>query len=568
MGRAAALVKITADDGTIGWGESVPIPKWSYETFETVTTTIRNYFTPLLIGHNVFDLHGAHFVMNKNIAASFSTGQPMAKAGVDIALHDLIGKLTNQTLAQSWGRESSDKITLSWTLNPKRLDDLDALIDDGWNRGYRHFNVKVAPDPQFDLELCRRLKQRVPHGFLWADANGGYDLATALDIAPKLADIGVDVLEQPLRANHLSGYRRLKKQAALPIIMDEGVVSPSTLVEFIRLDLLDGVAMKPARCGGLLPARRQIEIYSESLRLAEQQMKETQERIRVGTVAETELAASEAEVALRKESLINARSDLDRVRLRLLQLTNPQTKAGWRREILLRDRPGVPEGELDPVESHIHVARLMRPDLNQARLAVQRGDLEIVRTRNGLLPKLDLFVTLGMTGYADSFARSVADRDTQGYDLLVGLRAEYPPANRDARAQHQRAVLSRRQALEAVENLSQLVEVDVRSAFIEINRAREQIAATAATRKLQEEKLRVETEKFRVGKNTSLLVAQAQRDLVSSQIAEVRAVGYYLKSLVALYRLEGSLLERRGIAAPGRSAVDLAAGSRFGQTTD
>jgi outer membrane protein len=315
-------------------------------------------------------------------------------------------------------------------------------------------------------------------------------------------------------------------------------------------------------------ARRQIEIYSESLRLAEQQMKETQERIRVGTVAETELAASEAEVALRKESLINARSDLDRVRLRLLQLTNPQTKAGWRREILLRDRPGVPEGELDPVESHIHVARLMRPDLNQARLAVQRGDLEIVRTRNGLLPKLDLFVTLGMTGYADSFARSVADRDTQGYDLLVGLRAEYPPANRDARAQHQRAVLSRRQALEAVENLSQLVEVDVRSAFIEINRAREQIAATAATRKLQEEKLRVETEKFRVGKNTSLLVAQAQRDLVSSQIAEVRAVGYYLKSLVALYRLEGSLLERRGIAAPGRSAVDLAAGSRFGQTTD
>ena len=264
MGRAAALVKITADDGTIGWGESVPIPKWSYETLETVTTTIRNYFTLPLIGHNVFDLHGAHFVMNKNIAASFSTGQPMAKAGVDIALHDLIGKLTNQTLAQSWGRESSDKITLSWTLNPKRLDDLDALIDDGWNRGYRHFNVKVAPDPQFDLELCRRLKQRVPHGFLWADANGGYDLATALDIAPKLADIGVDVLEQPLRANHLSGYRRLKKQAALPIIMDEGVVSPSTLVEFIRLDLLDGVAMKPARCGGLISAKRQIEILQDA----------------------------------------------------------------------------------------------------------------------------------------------------------------------------------------------------------------------------------------------------------------------------------------------------------------
>ncbi len=264
IGRAAAIVKITADNGVVGWGESVPIPKWSYETLETVTTTIRNYFRPVLIGRNVFDIHGALKIMNANIAASFNTGQPMAKAGVDIALHDLIGKLTNQTLAQKWGRNCSEKITLSWTLNPKQLQDLDALLDEGWNKGYRHFNVKVAPDPQFDLELCRQVKKRVPDGFLWADANGGYDLATAKKIAPKLADVGVDVLEQPLRINNLSGYRELKRQGALPILMDEGVVSPATLIEFIRLDLLDGVAMKPARCGGLISAKRQIEILQDA----------------------------------------------------------------------------------------------------------------------------------------------------------------------------------------------------------------------------------------------------------------------------------------------------------------
>lgn len=313
-------------------------------------------------------------------------------------------------------------------------------------------------------------------------------------------------------------------------------------------------------------AQRRIGIYSESLKLAEQQMQETRERIRVGQLAETELAASEAEVALRNESLINARSDLAKVGLRLLRLTNPQAKAGWRRQILLQDQPGVPRNTLDPVESHVHVARLMRPDLNQARLAVHRGELEIVRTRNGLLPKLDLFIALGMTGYADSFARSVAGPEADGYDVLVGLRGEYPLGNRDARAQHQRATLSRQQAALAVENLAQLVEVDVRLAFIEINRAREQIAATAATRKLQEEKVRAETEKFRVGKSTSLLVAQVQRDLVSSQIAEVEAVVNYLKALVELYRLEGSLLERRGVIAPGRLPVDLGAKTKPGQT--
>lgn len=263
-GRSAAIVKITAEDGSVGWGESVPIPKWSYETLETVTTTIRHYYTKELIGHNVFDLEGAHRIMDRNIAPSFSTGQPMARAGIDIALHDLIGRIIKQSIPQTWGKDPVDEVTLSWTLNPRTIDDLDGLIEEGWNQGYRHFNVKVSPDPKFDLELCRRTKKRVPGGFLWADANGGYDLATALEVVPKLADIGVDVLEQPLRANHISGYQTLKKQGALPILMDEGVVSPSTLIEFIKLNMLDGLAMKPARCGGLIPAKRQIEILQDA----------------------------------------------------------------------------------------------------------------------------------------------------------------------------------------------------------------------------------------------------------------------------------------------------------------
>ncbi len=264
IGRSAAIVKITADNGIVGWGESVPIPRWSYETLETVTSTIRHYYRPILIGTDIFDLYGAHKLMNSVIAPSFSTGQPIARAGIDIALHDLIGKSTHQNLPQLWGRKSVDKIKLSWTVNPKNLAEVDSLIDDGWQKGYRHFNVKVSPDPQFDIELCRQVKKRVPEGFLWADANGGYDLATALKVAPKLADTGVDILEQPLPPNRIAGYLELKKQGALPIIIDEGVVSPATLIEFIRLGMLDGVAMKPARCGGLVSARRQIEIILDA----------------------------------------------------------------------------------------------------------------------------------------------------------------------------------------------------------------------------------------------------------------------------------------------------------------
>lgn len=259
-GRPAVLVKITASDGTVGWGESVPIPKWSYETLETVHTTINRYLAPELLGLHPADTQAIEAVLKSTIAPSFSTGQPICKAGIDLALADLNGRLLNQNAAQPWKRKGRDQITLSWTLNPRTLDEIEGLIAQGQARGYKNFNVKVAPDAKFDLEMCRIVKRLVPDGFLWADANGGYDEATALDVMPKLAKLGVPVLEQPLPANRLTGYQRLKKQGALPIIMDEGIVSAVELEEFIKLGCLDGVAMKPARCGGLTEARRQIEV--------------------------------------------------------------------------------------------------------------------------------------------------------------------------------------------------------------------------------------------------------------------------------------------------------------------
>jgi outer membrane protein len=304
-------------------------------------------------------------------------------------------------------------------------------------------------------------------------------------------------------------------------------------------------------------AQRQIEIVTVSLQLAEQQLRETEERINIGKLAEIELAAAQAEVALRREALISARSILATTRLRLLRLLNPPVENLWKQEITLMDQPAVPDVVLEDVEDHVQVALRMRPDLNQARLEVQHGDLEIVKTGNGLLPKMDLFITLGKTGYADSFGGSIRDVDGNGYDISALLKVAYPLGNRDAQARHKRAVTTLEQAKESVENLAQLVQVDVRSAYIGVNSAREQVTATAATRKLQEEKLRAETEKFRVGKSTTFLVAQAQRDLVASQISEIQAVVGYLKSLVELYRLDGSLLERRGIAAPGREPVNL-----------
>lgn len=302
-------------------------------------------------------------------------------------------------------------------------------------------------------------------------------------------------------------------------------------------------------------AQQQIAIVMQSRGLARQQLDETSERIRIGKLAETELAAAQAQVALREGNLIDARSTLARTRLNLIRLLNPNGPDMWDRDIILQTQPSVPEVDLGSVEEHVAVAMRMRPDLNQARLQLQKNELTIVRTKNGLLPQLDLFVDAGRSGYADSFDGSLHGKDGLGYDVQFGGLFQYPPINRAARAAYTASVLNRSQQIEAIRNLEQIVQVEVRTAFIEVNRTREQVTATAATRRLQEETLRAETEKFRVGKSTSLLVAAAQRDLLVAQISEVQAVVSYLKSLIELYRIEGTLLVRGGIDAPGFAPI-------------
>lgn len=294
-------------------------------------------------------------------------------------------------------------------------------------------------------------------------------------------------------------------------------------------------------------AIKREEIVRQSLDLAERQLEETRHRIRVGQVAETELAAAEAEVALRNEALINAAGSIDSLRARLIRLLCPEKYGRVEINVIPETAPAIPPLPLGSVQEHVAAALRLRPDINQAELLAQKGDIELVKTRNGLLPKMDLFVNLGKSGYADSFGASVSDIDGDAYEISAGLRFERSLQNRGQKARYERATLSRRQIEESLANVRDLARLDVQLAYIEVTRAHKQVDATRITRTFQEEKLRAETAKFQVGKSTALLVAAAQRDLLASQVSEMESIINYLIAQISLYRAEGSLLWRRGI---------------------
>ena len=258
--RPSVLVRLTDEDGVQGCGQSVPVETWTYETLESVESTLAGYLAPAVLGANPAHLEDVHERMEHAIRPSFSVGQPLAKAGIDLACYDLWGKQAKKSVATLLGGASRTEIKLSWTVNAASLEKAAELLEQGRAAGYDSFNIKLGP-PQtgaHDLALVRLAREFEPDGFHWGDANTGYDLDTALAQAPRLADLGLEALESPLPPNRIRDYQALRRQGALPILMDEGIVSPVEAEEFMTLGMLDGIAMKVARCGGLWHASRII----------------------------------------------------------------------------------------------------------------------------------------------------------------------------------------------------------------------------------------------------------------------------------------------------------------------
>jgi L-alanine-DL-glutamate epimerase-like enolase superfamily enzyme len=268
--RPSIFVRLTDEDGVEGWGQSVPVETWTYETIESVETTLRHYLAPAVLGADPSDIAGIHDRMERAIRPSFSVGQPVCKAAIDLACYDLWGKQTDRSVADLLGGAKRHDVKLSWTIQSPTLDVAQQQLALAQSRGYDSFNIKLGypQTPEYDLELVRTVYGCAPAGFHWADANTSYDIETALEIAPKLADIGLNALESPLPPNKIRDYQALRQQGALPILMDEGIVSPVETAEFIALGMLDGVAMKVARSGGLWNASRIItQLHDSGLHL-------------------------------------------------------------------------------------------------------------------------------------------------------------------------------------------------------------------------------------------------------------------------------------------------------------
>ena len=151
--------------------------------------------------------------MERAIRPSFSVGQPLAKAAIDLACYDLWGKQVGRSRMSHFSESRPiTEIQLSWTINATSLEKAHEQLEQGRAAGYTSYNVKIgAPQtPDYDRSLVRAVREFAPQGFHWADANTSYDLATAKRMAGVLADAGFKALESPLPPNRLRDYQALQ----------------------------------------------------------------------------------------------------------------------------------------------------------------------------------------------------------------------------------------------------------------------------------------------------------------------------------------------------------------------
>ncbi|HXI43949.1 MAG TPA: enolase C-terminal domain-like protein [Bryobacteraceae bacterium] len=255
QGGRYVFVRMESADGHVGWGETNTIPSWSYETLESVTSTIRNYLAPIVLNRSPFDQVYFQKQFDERLTPAVSQGFPFAKSAVLTATLDLAGQITGLPLHRFFGGKVRDKIDLTYALS---IDTPQAMADVARSYPFvKCFKLKVAGDEKVDAARVRTVIEARPDADIWLDANQSYRPIHMETFLRSIAGLEqVRALEQPVPSVDWFGMKRVRERSQLPIAMDEGCFSSYDVARLARMEAGDLVVLKVAKSAGLWGCQR------------------------------------------------------------------------------------------------------------------------------------------------------------------------------------------------------------------------------------------------------------------------------------------------------------------------
>ena len=255
----ASFIRVVADDGTDGWGESTPFGATYIAAHARGVRAGIAEMAPALLGRDPRRLDRLNDAMDNTLV-----GHNHAKTAIDVACWDLFGKSVGMPVCDLLGGNTGQRLPVISSIHAGTPEDMRSRVQDHRTRGYLGHSIKVGAldhegGPALDAARIAACLADRQHGeFFLVDANGGLTPETALrmvNLLPEGADI---VLEAPCQTWRET--MSLRQRCKVPIILDELAQSGGDIAQIIAGDVADGIGLKISKAGGLTHGRRHRDI--------------------------------------------------------------------------------------------------------------------------------------------------------------------------------------------------------------------------------------------------------------------------------------------------------------------
>ncbi len=250
------VIKLYTDEGITGLGEGSTLgPFYCGESQETVMGIIGNHLFPkVLEGRDPFDVDLIHFLMDKAVYEN-----TVAKAAIDFALHDIMGKALQVPVYRLIGGKSMDEIPLRASVGIAAPDAMakraKAIVD----AGFQGIKMKVGLRPYEDIERVKAIRKAIgPEAIIDIDVNGAYTPKEAITVLKQVTDCAPVLVEQPVSRDDLEGLALVKRSVEVPIGACESALTLSQILRVIRMDAADFFNYKISRSGGFFRGKQAV----------------------------------------------------------------------------------------------------------------------------------------------------------------------------------------------------------------------------------------------------------------------------------------------------------------------
>ena len=361
----------------------------------------------------------------------------------------------------------------------------------------------------------------------------------------------------------------------------------------------------------LVYARQNVQVQQQAVTVSKKLYNDNKKQLEIGTMAPLDVTRAESELATDTQNLIVAQTTQlqDELVLKNFISKDPTASDLIDVEIIPTDKPDAPQSiQLAPFADAVKEAFVNRPDLQEQILNLRNGEIDVKATKNALLPLATLtgtYTTTGLSGnslattsaaaagqqvvdangnpvtvlnsggvpipvFVPTFTTAVTGVNKQGLsdslsqvfhnrfpNYTVGINFTLPLRNRSAQADSVHAQLTQRQLEAQMQQIKNSAVLDVRNTSIALEQGRAQVQAASKARELQQQTFDAEQKKYQLGASTVYNVILTQRDLITAQGTELRALANLAEAKANYERALGRTLQINSVTIAGAKTGDI-----------